>query len=206
MDGIDTKKIGLHDLRAKISIIPQVPVLFSATVRDNLDPFHEYEDNALWSALEQVELKEAVASLDHLVNEGGSNFSAGQRQLVCLARAILRNNKVLVLDEATANVDPTTDALIQTTIRKEFKTCTVLTIAHRLNTIMDSDLVIVMDHGQMMEFNHPHLLLQKENGYFTSMLQEMGKHAIEELKAIAKEVTEILHSNQSILTRSPFSS
>ncbi|XP_046412545.1 ATP-binding cassette sub-family C member 4 isoform X1 [Neodiprion fabricii] len=190
LDNIDTKKIGLHDLRTKISIIPQVPVLFSATVRDNLDPFHKFEDAKLWLALDQVELKDSIASLDHLVNEGGTNFSAGQRQLVCLARALLRNNKVLVLDEATANVDPSTDALIQHTIRTEFKDCTVLTIAHRLNTIMDSDKVLVMDHGQIVEFDHPHLLLQNENGYFSRMLGEMGKNMAEELKTVAKEAFE----------------
>lgn len=188
LDDIDTKKVGLHDLRTKISIIPQVPVLFSASVRDNLDPFHKFTDADLWTALEQVELKESVASLDHLVTEGGSNFSAGQRQLVCLARALLRNNKVLVLDEATANVDPSTDSLIQRTIRREFKNCTVLTIAHRLNTIMDSDKVLVMDHGQVVEYDHPHLLLQIENGHFTSMLEEMGKSMADQLRNVAKEV------------------
>lgn len=190
IDNINTQKIGLHDLRNKISIIPQEPVLFSATLRDNLDPFHKFNDANLWSALEEVELKDAVTSLDHRVELGGSNFSAGQRQLVCLARAILQDNKILVLDEATANVDPTTDALIQTTIReKKFKTCTVLTIAHRLNTIMDSDKVLVMDHGQAIEFDHPHVLLQNEQGCFSDMVRETGKVMTEQLKQCAKEVS-----------------
>ncbi|XP_012261830.2 ATP-binding cassette sub-family C member 4-like [Athalia rosae] len=187
VDDIDIKKVGLHDLRTKISIIPQVPVLFSASVRDNLDPFQKFDDAKLWLALDRVELKDSIQSLDHMVNEGGSNFSAGQRQLVCLARAILRNNKILVLDEATANVDPSTDSLIQNTIRKEFANCTVLTIAHRLNTIMDSDRVLVMDHGEVVEFDHPHLLLQDENGHFSSMLAKTGKSMAEQLKKIAKE-------------------
>lgn len=188
IDNLDTKEIGLHDLRKKISIIPQEPILFSSTLRDNLDPFHDYNDDTLWTALEDVELKSSISSLDYVVDQGGVNFSVGQRQLLCLARAILRNNKILLLDEATANVDPSTDALIQTTIRQKFKNCTVLTIAHRLNTIMDSDKVLVMDHGQMVEFNHPHILLQNKEGHFTNMLKETGKVMFEQLSKVAEKV------------------
>lgn len=188
IDDVDSKKIGLYDLRNKISIIPQEPILFSATLRDNLDPFHEFSDADLWSVLEEVELKHMINSLDYYVEQDGSNFSVGQRQLVCLARAILQNNKILILDEATANVDPTTDALIQTTIRKKFKDCTVLTIAHRLNTIMDSDKILVMDEGKVLEFDHPHILLQNEQSHFNSMVQETGKAMTEQLKQYAKEV------------------
>ncbi|CAG9854244.1 unnamed protein product [Phyllotreta striolata] len=189
IDGIDTKSVSLKKLRSNISIIPQEPVLFSGTLRKNLDPFDEYKDEVLWDALSEVELKSAVeelpAGLESKMAEGGSNFSVGQRQLVCLARAIIRNNKILVLDEATANVDPHTDGLIQTAIRTKFANCTVLTIAHRLHTIMDSDKVLVMDAGRAVEFDHPHTLLQKERGIFYSLVQQTGKATAKNLTAIA---------------------
>lgn len=122
------------------------------------------------------------------MSEGGSNFSVGQRQLVCLARAIIRQNKILVLDEATANVDPQTDGLIQTTIRKKFADCTVLTIAHRLHTVMDSDKVLVMDAGTMVEFDHPFNLLQNKEGIFYGMVQQTGKAMADALYRIAEQV------------------
>lgn len=125
------------------------------------------------------------------MSEGGTNFSVGQRQLVCLARAIIRNNKILVLDEATANVDPQTDALIQHTIRRKFADCTVLTIAHRLHTVMDSDKVLVMDAGSLVQFDHPHVLLQDEDGVFYGMVQQTGKAMAEALTKISEDVSNI---------------
>uniref|UniRef100_A0A1Q3F1A4 Putative abc transporter c family member 3 n=2 Tax=Culex tarsalis TaxID=7177 RepID=A0A1Q3F1A4_CULTA len=196
IDTRDIHEMGLHDLRGKLSIIPQEPVLFSGTLRYNLDPFDEYPDEKLWRALKEVKLEDAVnelpSGLSSKINEGGSNFSVGQRQLVCLARAILRENKILVMDEATANVDPQTDKLIQQTIREKFGNCTVLTIAHRLNTVMDSDKVLVMDAGRCVEFGTPYELLTAIDGpkTFYGMVKQTGKSTFEQLLKIAKEAHE----------------
>ncbi|XP_065919562.1 ATP-binding cassette sub-family C member 4-like isoform X2 [Dysidea avara] len=193
IDGIQITDIGLHDLRKKMSIIPQDPVLFSGTVRYNLDPFNELEDHQLWDALEEVQLKEVISNLENglesQVSEGGSNFSVGQRQLMCLARALLRRNKILVIDEATANVDLITDGIIQEMIRKKFNHCTILTIAHRLETIMDSDRVLVLSSGKVIEFDTPFNLLQKQQSVFHSMVKRTGPVESERLReiAIAKE-------------------
>ncbi|NP_001296082.1 probable multidrug resistance-associated protein lethal(2)03659 [Plutella xylostella] len=187
IDGIDTIGIAKQELRAKISIIPQEPVLFSATLRYNLDPFDLYSDDDIWRALEQVELKDVVPALDYKVSEGGSNFSVGQRQLLCLARAVLRSNKILVMDEATAHVDPQTDALIQSTIRRQFAACTVLTIAHRLNTVMDSDRVLVMDKGEVVEFDHPYTLLSAAGSHLNFMVEETGDNMSKALYDMAKK-------------------
>ncbi|XP_037816429.1 probable multidrug resistance-associated protein lethal(2)03659 isoform X2 [Lucilia sericata] len=191
IDGLDIESIDLYDLRSKLSIIPQDPVLFSGTLRYNLDPLEEYSDEKMWQALEDVELKEHVTKslngLDCAMSDGGSNFSVGQRQLVCLARAILRQNKILLLDEATANVDPITDALIQNTIRSKFADCTVLTIAHRLHTVMDSDRVLVMDVGHAVEFDHPYLLLQKPKGFLRRLVDDTSSDAAAALLKAAQE-------------------
>lgn len=176
IDGVDTGAIGTGALRLNLSIIPQEPVMFSNSVRYNLDPFAEASDEQLWEVLKKVELGEVIASLpgglDEQVSEGGENFSQGQRQLLCIARSLLRNPKVLVLDEATASIDNTTDALIQKMIRKNFGNATVLTIAHRLNTIMDSDRILVLDDGRIVEFDTPGALLGKKDGYFKAMMNK----------------------------------
>ncbi|NWV75884.1 MRP2 protein, partial [Dasyornis broadbenti] len=177
IDDVDIATIGLHDLRKNLTIIPQDPVLFTGTLRMNLDPFDQYADEEVWKALELAHLKTYVQGLPegllHLVSEGGENLSVGQRQLVCLARALLRKAKILILDEATAAVDLETDHLIQTTIRSEFADCTVLTIAHRLHTIMDSNRVMVLQAGQIVEFDSPEELLMKQ-GIFSSMAKDAG--------------------------------
>ncbi|XP_031785293.1 multidrug resistance-associated protein 1 isoform X11 [Nasonia vitripennis] len=178
IDNINISKLGLHTLRSRLTIIPQDPVLFSGSLRLNLDPFNKCSDDDLWRALAHAHLKDFVQTLpnglSHEVTEGGDNLSVGQRQLICLARALLRKTKVLILDEATAAVDLETDDLIQRTIREEFKECTVLTIAHRLNTILDSDRVIVLDKGAIVEFESPDSLLQKPESAFYSMAKDAG--------------------------------
>ncbi|KAM3966701.1 LOW QUALITY PROTEIN: ATP-binding cassette subfamily C member 4-like [Aphomia sociella] len=186
VDDVDTSLIGRQELRSKISIIPQEPVLFSASIRYNLDPFDIYSDSDIWRALEQVDMKSAIPSLDYKVTEAGSNFSIGQRQLMCLARAVLKSNKILIMDEATANVDPKTDNFIQRTIRRQFSSCTVLTIAHRLNTIMDSDRVLVMNNGQVAEYDHPYILLSDPNSALSLMVRETGEKNRAQLFQIAK--------------------
>ncbi|XP_031345834.1 probable multidrug resistance-associated protein lethal(2)03659 isoform X2 [Photinus pyralis] len=163
--------------REKVGIIGRTG---AGTLRQNLDPFEEYEDTALWKALDEVELKQFVASqpqgLCHAISQGGANVSVGQRQLICLTRAILRKNSILIMDEATANVDFETDNLIQSTIRKKFQNCTVLTIAHRLQTVMDSDRILVMNAGELVEFDKPSVLLNNTNGYFYKIVQQLRKN------------------------------
>ncbi|KAL6466397.1 hypothetical protein MHYP_G00242010 [Metynnis hypsauchen] len=177
IDGVDIARLGLHDLRSRLTIIPQDPVLFSGTLRMNLDPFEKFSDEDIWKVLELAYLKDFVrglaAGLQHEVAEGGENLSVGQRQLLCLARALLRKSRILILDEATAAVDLETDNLIQTTVRREFAHCTVLTIAHRINTILDSSRVMVLDAGKIVEFDSPATLLQKQ-GQFFALARDAG--------------------------------
>ncbi|KAK9322975.1 P-loop containing nucleoside triphosphate hydrolase protein [Lipomyces orientalis] len=178
IDRVNTSKLGLRDLRQRLAIIPQDSQAFEGSVRENLDPGSRFSDDQLWHALELSHLKNHIASMDGglyaRVNEGGSNFSVGQRQLMSLARALLAPSKILVLDEATAAVDVETDQIIQETIRKEFKDRTILTIAHRLNTIIDSDRIVVLAAGKIVEFDTPDVLLRNKNSLFYSLCKQGG--------------------------------
>jgi len=178
IDGVNISTIGLEDLRSCLTIIPQDPVLFSGTLRENLDPFGNYSDEQIWRALECANLSDSVKALekklDHIVAQGGENFSVGQRQLICLGRALLRKTKILILDEATASIDFETDSIIQRTIREEFKDCTIITIAHRINTILDNDRILVLDKGTVAEFDTPQNLLEDTNSIFYSMTKKAG--------------------------------
>ena len=231
IDGLDTATLGLRQLRKNLGIIPQTPVMFSGTLRKNLDPFGEHNDDRLWEVLSQVNLKETVEKLstnsiptatatesikttkttkttktsdnrsgvvdehgngerlDFLVMEGGSNFSVGQRQLLCMGRALLLDPKILLLDEATAQIDQMTDALLQTMIRDKFAQKTVLTIAHRLETIMDSDRILVLDDGKIAQFDTPSALLldtTKETGLFYALVHAEGIENAMRLESMVK--------------------
>ncbi|KAF9201818.1 Multidrug resistance-associated protein 1 [Haplosporangium sp. Z 27] len=179
IDGIDISKIGLSDLRQHLAIIPQDPTLFAGTVRENLDPFHELQDADLWEALERSHLKDFISTLpgglSFEVSQNGENFSVGQRSLICLARALLRKTKILIMDEATAAVDVETDELIQKTIRKEFKDRTILTIAHRIKTVLDSDKILVLERGRVLEFDSPNRLLKNSDSLFYKLAEQAGE-------------------------------
>ncbi|CAA6668102.1 unnamed protein product [Spirodela intermedia] len=176
IDGLDISLIGLHDLRSRLSIIPQDPLLFQGTVRTNLDPLQQHSDPDIWEVLRKCHLGEIVNSdprlLDAPVAEDGENWSVGQRQLVCLARALLKKRRILVLDEATASVDTATDNVIQKTIREETSGCTVITVAHRIPTVIDNDLVLVLDEGRIMEYDTPIALLEDRGSDFSKLVME----------------------------------
>lgn len=201
IDGEDIKNVGLHHLRKNIAYIPQQPFLIQGSIRENLDPFHEYSDEAINQTLKDVNLLEHIETnckngLSTVLTESNNVFSLGQKQLLCLGRAIIRKTKMLVLDEATANVDLETDNFIQDTLKNSFKNCTVLIIAHRLATVIDADRILVMDKGKGVEFNHPYQLLVNEigddsitktDGYFAKMLNSTGEDTAQSLFTIAKE-------------------
>ncbi|KZV72448.1 P-loop containing nucleoside triphosphate hydrolase protein [Peniophora sp. CONT] len=182
-DGVDTGTIRLDDLRSKITIIPQSPELLSGTLRDNLDPFDEHDDAMLNAALRASGLDSLQAdngahdcsaiTLDTQIANGGSNLSVGQRQIIALARALVRESKLLVLDEATSSIDHKTDTVIQTSLREELgRDVTVLVVAHRLQTVMDADRIMVLDAGRLVEFDKPGVLLQRSQGYLKALVEE----------------------------------
>ncbi|KAL3833009.1 hypothetical protein ACJIZ3_007745 [Penstemon smallii] len=176
IDNVDISKIGLHDLRSRLSIIPQDPTMFEGTVRGNLDPLEQYSDNEIWEALDKCQLgstvREKPEKLETTVFENGENWSVGQRQLFCLGRALLKKSSILVLDEATASVDSATDGVIQKILNREFKDRTVVTIAHRIHTVIDSDLVLVLSDGRIAEYDTPAKLLERENSFFSKLIKE----------------------------------
>ncbi|KAL8131721.1 ABC transporter C family member 3-like [Apium graveolens] len=176
IDGINISLIGLHDLRSKLSIIPQDPTMFEGTVRSNLDPLEEYTDEQIWEVLDKCQLGDEVRNkenkLDSTVSENGENWSVGQRQLVCLGRVLLKKSKVLILDEATASVDTATDNMIQQTLRQHFTDSTVLTIAHRITSVLDSDMVLLLDNGLVEEFDTPSKLLENKSSSFSKLVAE----------------------------------
>ncbi|CAG2243525.1 ABC transporter C family member 5,ATP-dependent bile acid permease,Multidrug resistance-associated protein 7,ABC transporter C family member 10,Multidrug resistance-associated protein 1,ABC transporter C family member 8,Canalicular multispecific organic anion transporter 2,Pleiotropic ABC efflux transporter of multiple drugs YBT1,Multiple drug resistance-associated protein-like transporter 1,Canalicular multispecific organic anion transporter 1,Multidrug resistance-associated protein 5,Putative uncharacter len=178
VDGEDISMMGLHDCRSKVTVLPQDPVLFSGSLRMNIDPMEHHTDDQIWRALEHAHIKDFIqhlpSKLDYDCGEGGQNLSIGQRQLISLARSILRKSKILILDEATAAVDMEKDALIQQTIREEFSECTVLTIAHRLNTVMDYNRIMVLDNGKIIQFDTPENLLRHPGGLFYQLAKDSG--------------------------------
>ncbi|GAX80188.1 hypothetical protein CEUSTIGMA_g7626.t1 [Chlamydomonas eustigma] len=202
IDGVNISKIPLSSLRSKLALIPQVPLLFTGTIRINLSPFGLYSDAELWNALRRAHLAAVVeawpAGLDTLLQEGGAPLSAGQKQLLALARAQLNPSRVLVLDEATANVDVETDAVIQRTMRTEFKDRTILAIAHRLHTIIDYDKVLVLDRGLVAEFGTPAALLSSPEGVFTSMVDDTGEATAKFLKGVAAGQVDLSESISAI--------
>ena len=190
IDGVDISKLGLHKLRTSVSVIPQSPVLYGGcSLRENLDPFHHHDDNQISEALSDVHMLDAVESLSHgldtTVAENGLNFSVGQRQLFCLARAILRRNKILILDEPTANVDSRTDKLLQEAVAKSFEGATILAVAHRLDTVINYDKILVLGSGGVLEFGSPHELISN-GGAFCSMIDDTGDEMAVTLKERAR--------------------
>ncbi|XP_042034677.1 ABC transporter C family member 4-like [Salvia splendens] len=182
IDGIDISALGLHDLRSRFGIIPQEPVLFEGTVRSNIDPTDLYSDDEIWKSLERCQLKDVVSSkpgkLDSAVTDNGDNWSVGQRQLLCLGRVMLKKSRLLFMDEATASVDSHTDGVIQKIIREDFASCTIISIAHRIPTVMDCDRVLVIDAGLAKEFDRPAHLLERPS-LFGALVQEYANRSAE---------------------------
>lgn len=188
IDGVDIATLGLHTLRESMSVIPQSPTLFSGcTIRENLDPFGSFSDDKINQALRDAHMLDAIreqgsSGLDSIVAEGGTNYSVGQRQLLCLARAILRKAKVLILDEATANVDTRTDHLLQEAIARSFSGASIIAVAHRLDTVIDYDKILVLGNGKVIAYDTPNALASEKGSVFSSMIDDTGKGMATELR------------------------
>ena len=176
IDDVRTSTLNIRALRSSVAVIPQRPFLFNDTLRRNLDPWEQHTDDDIWAVLEKVQLRSTFGSrgsldevLQLVITEGGHNLSVGERQLICLARALLQNAKIILLDKATANIDYLTDRMIQNVIRKEMAECTVLTIAHRLDTVLEYDRIMVLDNGEIVEFDQPDVLLQRRDGFLSEL-------------------------------------
>jgi ABC-type multidrug transport system fused ATPase/permease subunit len=195
IDDVDISQISKHLLRKRLTLIPQDPVLFKGTIRSNIDPFNLNSDEQIWNAVKSSSLYEFVSDkedkLEYIVEGGGLNMSVGERSLLCLARAFLRRPKVILLDESTASLDEESDAIIQETVRDLFKDATIISIAHRLKTIIDNDVVMVMDQGQILEFDSPHNLLQDIHSEFSKLVDETGKANASLLRSMAKEAAKV---------------
>ncbi|CAI0437449.1 unnamed protein product [Linum tenue] len=199
IDGVNISSIALHDLRSRLSIIPQDPTMFEGTVRRNLDPLEEYRDEQIWEALDKCHLGDEVRKkekkLDSAVTENGENWSMGQRQLVCLGRVLLKKSKVLVLDEATSSVDTATDNLIQQTLRQHFFDCTVITIAHRITSVLDSNMVLLLSHGLIEEYDTPARLLENKSSSFAQLVAEYSEsqlHAPSQILHLVSDAVSVL--------------
>ena len=176
IDDVRTSTLNIRALRSSVAVIPQRPFLFNDTLRRNLDPCEQHTDDDIWAVLEKVQLRSTFGSrgsldevLQLVITEGGHNLSVGEKQLICLARALLQNAKIILLDKATANIDYLTDRMIQNVIRKEMAECTVLTIAHRLDTVLEYDRIMVLDNGEIVEFDQPDVLLQRRDGFLSEL-------------------------------------
>lgn len=197
IDGVNIKHLPLHVIRSRLTIVPQDSLLFSGTLRCNLDPLCLYTDDELWVTLERIHMKEDVLlkfpqKLDHLISEKGENISVGQRNMISIGRALLRKSKIIIMDEATASIDNATDALIQKTIRQEFKDCTVLTIAHRLETVADYDFILFLDNGKIVESGKPWDLLCQTDGYFKALVDSLGVDSSQRLRDIAQAASKTM--------------
>lgn len=192
IDGVNINQISLKDLRSNIAIIPQNPILFSGSLRKNLDPFNKYSDAEIWKVVEEVQMKSSISTLpdglETVLQNCGFTFSSGQCQLICFIRAILRNCQIIILDEVTANIDLKTAQIMQTIIKQKFTNTTVLTIAHGLYSVIDSDRILTLSEGNIVEFDHPYKLLQAPDGYFYNQVLQNGQEILEELTNIAKLV------------------